>query len=508
MEFSSTIHLRHRVTSLHQLFSKYNCNGRIGKRACAFLGLTSSGRRIKFDAEIQRGAFFIGNGESPKLMESEPCFLSISTAFTPHHSLRQFVVNARHDQVDDCSYDELMKCVNGAMLDPMVEVDPVTIYKQLQAEKEAMLLHNGRKNLVVQDVCTSVNGTSLCNMFQTFTGFHVTVFLAVTTLIIFLIETVRKTKMLDKSWHSNVGTADSFAHLDCIKEIGKRKEVVPETVRATQGNVAATAEWPAAEQGVVEKYRLTKRSHRKRWVDQTELNHGHIYSSESESHSNGTSFHSNIPIPPSLLPAFSDLPSKEAWESQIGGSVPLKSMDSPCSLPGNGLSGFCPSKRLDNSVKKGSTLFPSPSSTQRYAEKPIKTMEERTAHQIESSMLLPHQPMQDGDAVIDFLGDGQNSVEPTQDSSVKDPEIIQKEAFANSFQTALPTLVVGVGAVGSLTGVGRGLQVIGFAATLSLISCELLWAQTREQLWQDLKVISDRRKLLEFLKKRKIVWDV
>jgi hypothetical protein len=53
--------------------------------------------------------------------------------------------------------------------------------------------------------------------------------------------------------------------------------------------------------------------------------------------------------------------------------------------------------------------------------------------------------------------------------------------------------------------VDGALEMVGVTATASFISYELLWANTRDQLWEEINKITDHRKLFKFLKKRKIV---
>jgi hypothetical protein len=81
----------------------------------------------------------------------------------------------------------------------------------------------------------------------------------------------------------------------------------------------------------------------------------------------------------------------------------------------------------------------------------------------------------------------------------------RNNAKYRALQAAFPAVAIGAGAVGALAGVDGALEMVGVTATASFISYELLWANTRDQLWEEINKITDHRKLFKFLKKRKIV---
>jgi hypothetical protein len=81
----------------------------------------------------------------------------------------------------------------------------------------------------------------------------------------------------------------------------------------------------------------------------------------------------------------------------------------------------------------------------------------------------------------------------------------RNSAKYRALQAAFPAVAIGAGAVGALAGVDGALEMVGVTATASFISYELLWANTRDQLWEEINKITDHRKLFKFLKKRKIV---
>lgn len=94
-----------------------------------------------------------------------------------------------------------------------------------------------------------------------------------------------------------------------------------------------------------------------------------------------------------------------------------------------------------------------------------------------------------------------SSVNAFLQSLEEDPREDNKKAL----EAALPALAIGVGTVGTLFGVAGGLQVVGFAALASFVSQDVFWAQSREELWQEVKGITDRQKLSDFLARRNIV---
>ncbi|KAJ7535212.1 hypothetical protein O6H91_12G022700 [Diphasiastrum complanatum] len=77
-----------------------------------------------------------------------------------------------------------------------------------------------------------------------------------------------------------------------------------------------------------------------------------------------------------------------------------------------------------------------------------------------------------------------------------------------ALKAAAPALAIGAGALGIFAGIDGGLEMVGMAAAASFISYELLWAQTREQLWQEMRRVTDHEKLMHFLKARKILQDL
>ncbi|MCO5564568.1 hypothetical protein L7F22_018232 [Adiantum nelumboides] len=80
-----------------------------------------------------------------------------------------------------------------------------------------------------------------------------------------------------------------------------------------------------------------------------------------------------------------------------------------------------------------------------------------------------------------------------------------REDNKKALEAALPALAIGVGTVGTLFGVAGGLQVVGFAAVANFFSKDFFWAESREDLFQELKGISNRQQLIDFLARRNIV---
>ncbi|KAI5072489.1 hypothetical protein GOP47_0012595 [Adiantum capillus-veneris] len=93
----------------------------------------------------------------------------------------------------------------------------------------------------------------------------------------------------------------------------------------------------------------------------------------------------------------------------------------------------------------------------------------------------------------------------TADAALQSLEEDIREDNKKALEAALPALAIGVGTVGTLFGVAGGLQVVGFAALASFLSQDFFWAKSREELYQELKGITNRQKLLDFLARRNIL---
>jgi hypothetical protein len=115
----------------------------------------------------------------------------------------------------------------------------------------------------------------------------------------------------------------------------------------------------------------------------------------------------------------------------------------------------------------------------------------------------------DADHEISSSSNNSSRVELSPDDILlaleKEAEERRNSAKYRALQAAFPAVAIGAGAVGALAGVDGALEMVGVTATASFISYELLWANTRDQLWEEINKITDHRKLFKFLKKRKIV---
>ncbi|KAG0631913.1 hypothetical protein M758_1G289500 [Ceratodon purpureus] len=89
---------------------------------------------------------------------------------------------------------------------------------------------------------------------------------------------------------------------------------------------------------------------------------------------------------------------------------------------------------------------------------------------------------------------------------IKEEEARQHAKF-QALQAAFPALAIGAGAVGALAGVDGAFEMVGVTATASFISYELLWANKRRELLDELSRITDHHKLFSFLRRRKILKD-
>ena len=105
--------------------------------------------------------------------------------------------------------------------------------------------------------------------------------------------------------------------------------------------------------------------------------------------------------------------------------------------------------------------------------------------------------------------EGQEEPSMPKELSREELALQAEEERANAkyraLQAAFPALAIGAGAVGALAGVDGAFEMVGLTATASFISYELLWANSRKALVEELTKITDHKKLFKFLQKRKIV---
>ncbi|KAL2614131.1 hypothetical protein R1flu_025823 [Riccia fluitans] len=76
----------------------------------------------------------------------------------------------------------------------------------------------------------------------------------------------------------------------------------------------------------------------------------------------------------------------------------------------------------------------------------------------------------------------------------------ERQSNVQAMQAAFPAIAVGAGAVSTLIGVTSGLQMVGLVASASFVARELIMASSRQQLYGDLRKINDHKSLMEFLK--------
>ncbi|EFJ14421.1 hypothetical protein SELMODRAFT_445890 [Selaginella moellendorffii] len=80
-----------------------------------------------------------------------------------------------------------------------------------------------------------------------------------------------------------------------------------------------------------------------------------------------------------------------------------------------------------------------------------------------------------------------------------------KEEIKKIVQAVVPAVAVGAGAISMINGVDAALEMVGFAATASFVWYDLLWAETRQDLYKDFQGIKNHKELLQFLRSKKIV---
>ncbi|EFJ26017.1 hypothetical protein SELMODRAFT_441980 [Selaginella moellendorffii] len=80
-----------------------------------------------------------------------------------------------------------------------------------------------------------------------------------------------------------------------------------------------------------------------------------------------------------------------------------------------------------------------------------------------------------------------------------------KEEIKKIVQAIVPAVAVGAGAISMINGVDAALEMVGFAATTSFVWYDLLWAETRQNLYKDFQGIKNHKELLQFLRSKKIV---
>jgi hypothetical protein len=105
--------------------------------------------------------------------------------------------------------------------------------------------------------------------------------------------------------------------------------------------------------------------------------------------------------------------------------------------------------------------------------------------------------------------EGQEEPSMPKELSREELALQAEEERANAkfraLQAAFPALAIGAGAVGALAGVDGAFEMVGLTATASFVSYELLWANSRKALVEELTKITDHKKLFKFLQKRKII---
>ena len=105
--------------------------------------------------------------------------------------------------------------------------------------------------------------------------------------------------------------------------------------------------------------------------------------------------------------------------------------------------------------------------------------------------------------------EGQEEPSMPKELSREELALQAEEERANAkyraLQAAFPALAIGAGAVGALAGVDGAFEMVGLTATASFVSYELLWANSRKALVEELTKITDHKQLFKFLQKRKIV---
>eukprot|EP00850_Spirogloea_muscicola_P021914 SM000268S09730 [mRNA] locus=s268:145144:148090:+ [translate_table: standard] len=83
----------------------------------------------------------------------------------------------------------------------------------------------------------------------------------------------------------------------------------------------------------------------------------------------------------------------------------------------------------------------------------------------------------------------------------------RRDHLTKALQAVMPAVAIGAGAAGVVGGVDGYFEMVGLAATTTFITYDLIWASSRDQLINQVKGITDHRKLGKFLRDRNIVQD-
>eukprot|EP00850_Spirogloea_muscicola_P012200 SM000078S22059 [mRNA] locus=s78:220768:223791:+ [translate_table: standard] len=83
----------------------------------------------------------------------------------------------------------------------------------------------------------------------------------------------------------------------------------------------------------------------------------------------------------------------------------------------------------------------------------------------------------------------------------------RRDHLTKALQAVMPAVAIGAGAAGVVGGVDGYFEMVGLAATTTFITYDLIWASSRDRLVNQVKGITDHRKLGKFLRDRNIVQD-
>eukprot|EP00850_Spirogloea_muscicola_P004489 SM000019S05033 [mRNA] locus=s19:646702:650058:+ [translate_table: standard] len=83
----------------------------------------------------------------------------------------------------------------------------------------------------------------------------------------------------------------------------------------------------------------------------------------------------------------------------------------------------------------------------------------------------------------------------------------RRDHLTKALQAVMPAVAIGAGAAGVVGGVDGYFEMVGLAATTTFITYDLIWASSRDRLINQVKGITDHRKLGKFLRDRNIVQD-
>lgn len=447
-----------------------------------------------------------------------------------------------HDTADS----ETVEWVNTAVRDPMVEVDPVTITNQILAQKESRRLQESISLAEESFPALSQSSKRLSNATIASVGALILLIVAVTPLIL--------------KFRERFGRLPRPMIASTSEPLKAKREVVKGTIKASHDAIPVTANKKVEPVALGTRPSSHHQNHKNLRTPENAVTKQRPYYKElvveSGAHNGANQLSTNNQIQqmthtitrPSLEQKIQEIPENKDFTDNapykandeevdaMGGQRLKQLMDQNLShnQSAHAESGVVlDAPSFQTFVKAGQSYSGKHTSDSIQEQKqfitekaPVKlALQDSIAFLSSSSVLHSNansstEPLAYSLSSSDFQTSTKTFIQTKQlsiayESEMSASESLEKEtekiskgdrkAFNKALEAVLPAVTIGIGTLGALVGASAALQVIGFAATARLISRDLFWAQTREELWQELSSITDRQKLLDFLMKRNIV---